>query len=128
MVNILPSVSSYHTLIFSQVAFFGLCMALAGVIFFYVGVSMGWLYLFMGVILGSAVVPIALACTWRKANKMGCIVGSIAGFVAGLVAWLVTTSTLNGGVINVVVSCFFLSKIDVQRLSGVFLFRKDERG
>ena len=57
----------------------------------------------MGVILGSAVVPIALGVTWSKANKWGCIGGSIAGFFAGIIAWLVTTSTLNGGVINVVV-------------------------
>ena len=59
---------------------------------------------FMGVILGSAVAPIALCVTWSKANKWGCIGGSVAGFVAGIIAWLITTSTLNGGVINVTVS------------------------
>lgn len=59
---------------------------------------------FMGVILGSAVVPIALCITWSRANKWGCIGGSIAGFFAGLIAWLVTTSALNGGVINVTTS------------------------
>ena len=57
----------------------------------------------MGVILGSAVCPIALAITWKKANKWGCIGGSIAGFVAGVVAWLVTTAKLNP-VIDVVTS------------------------
>lgn len=88
----------------AMVAFFALCMGLAGLIFFYIGVSMGWLYTFMGVILGSAVVPIALCVTWSKANKWGCILGSIAGFAAGIIAWLVTTSTLNGGVINVTTS------------------------
>lgn len=55
----------------------------------------------MGVILGGGVVPIALCVTWEKANKWGCIAGSIAGFFAGIIAWLVTTSALNGGVINV---------------------------
>ncbi|SRR5216683_1380178 len=59
---------------------------------------------FMGVILGSAVVPIALCITWSRANKWGCIGGSVAGFFAGLIAWLVTTSSLNGGVINVTTS------------------------
>ncbi|KAF8908145.1 hypothetical protein CPB84DRAFT_1843609 [Gymnopilus junonius] len=59
---------------------------------------------FMGVILGSAVVPIALCITWSKANKWGCISGAIAGFAAGIIAWLVTTSTLNDGVINVTTS------------------------
>ena len=68
----------------------------------------------MGVILGSAVVPIALGVTWSKANKWGCIWGSIIGFFAGIIAWLVTTSTLNGGVINVVVcNTIFLSFLSV---------------
>lgn len=49
----------------------------------------------MGVLLGSAVVPIALCTTWSKANKWGCIVGAIAGLVAGIIAWMVTTAKLN---------------------------------
>ena len=58
----------------------------------------------MGVFLGSAVVPIALAITWNKANKWGCIGGAIAGFVVGIIAWLVTTAILDDDVINVTVS------------------------
>ncbi|KAF8811119.1 urea transporter [Phlegmacium glaucopus] len=88
----------------AAVAFYAVVCGLAGLIFFYIGVSMGWLYTFMGVILGSAVAPIALGITWSRANKWGCIWGSIAGFFAGIIAWLVTTSTLNHGVINVVTS------------------------
>ncbi|KII84020.1 hypothetical protein PLICRDRAFT_95683 [Plicaturopsis crispa FD-325 SS-3] len=88
----------------AMVAFFALVMALAGVIFYFIGVSMGWLYTFMGVILGGGVVPIALCITWRKANKWGCIIGAVNGFAAGIIAWLVTTSALNGGVINVTTS------------------------
>ncbi|KAJ8689562.1 hypothetical protein PTI98_012457 [Pleurotus ostreatus] len=87
-----------------MVAFFGIVMGVAGTIFFYIGVSMGWLYTFMGVILGSAVAPIALCITWRKANKWGCIGGAVAGFCVGVIAWLVTTSSLNDGEINVVTS------------------------
>ncbi|KAJ7202052.1 urea transporter [Mycena pura] len=86
-----------------MVAFYALAIGLAGLIFFYIGVSMGWLYTFMGVILGSGVAPIAVSITWSRANKTGCIVGAVAGFAAGIVAWLVTTSTLNGGVIDVTV-------------------------
>lgn len=57
----------------------------------------------MGVILGSAVVPIALCITWRKANKIGCIAGAVIGLVVGIAAWLGTTAGLNN-VINVTVS------------------------
>jgi SSS family transporter len=88
----------------ASVALFAVVMGLLGLIFFYIGISMGWLYTFMGVFLGSAVVPIALAITWSKANKWGCIGGAIAGFVMGIIAWLVTTATLNDNVINVVTS------------------------
>ncbi|TDL20265.1 urea transporter [Rickenella mellea] len=87
-----------------MIAAYAIFMGLAGLVFFYIGVSLGWLYTFMGVILGSAVVPIALCVTWSKANKVGCIAGAIAGFFAGIIAWLVTTSTLNNKVINVVTS------------------------
>lgn len=58
---------------------------------------------FMGVALGSAVVPIAMCITWSKANKWGSICGAIIGFCAGVVAWLVTTSALNGGELSVTV-------------------------
>ena len=58
---------------------------------------------FMGVVLGSAVVPIALCVSWKKTNKWGSIGGAVAGFCAGIIAWLVTTSSLNGSVINVTV-------------------------
>jgi hypothetical protein len=88
----------------AAVALFAVIMGLLGLIFFYIGISMGWLYTFMGVILGSAVVPIALAITWKKANKWGCIGGAVIGFIAGIVAWLVTTATLNDNVINVTTS------------------------
>ncbi|KAF9476731.1 urea transporter [Pholiota conissans] len=88
----------------AMVAAYALVCGIAGVIFFYIGVSMGWLYTFMGVILGSGVVPIALCITWNKANKWGCILGTIAGFAAGVIAWLVTTAALNHGVINVITS------------------------
>jgi len=73
-------------------------------VFFYIGVSLGWLYTFMGVLLGSAVVPIALCITWKKANKWGCVAGALSGLGLGIMAWLVATSTLNHGKIDVVTS------------------------
>ena len=57
----------------------------------------------MGVLLGSAVVPIALCITWKGANKLGCMSGAVIGLICGIISWLVATSTLNGGKINVTV-------------------------
>jgi len=62
----------------------------------------------MGVILGSAVVPIALCITWKKANKWGCMGGAIAGLFLAIMTWLVTTATLNDGQINVTVRLHFV--------------------
>jgi hypothetical protein len=76
-------------------------MGLLGLIFFYIGISMGWLYTLMGTLIGSGVVPVAIATSWKKANKWGCCVGAVGGLVVGLVAWLVTTAKLNDGVINI---------------------------
>ncbi|KAH0578839.1 hypothetical protein H2248_003033 [Termitomyces sp. 'cryptogamus'] len=84
-----------------MVVTYAFMMSIAGLIFFYIGVSMGWLYTFMGVVLGSAVVPTALCVSWSKANKWGCISGAILGFFTGIMGWLVTTASLNGGVVNV---------------------------
>ena len=62
----------------------------------------------MGVVLGSAVVPIATCITWGKANKWGSIAGAVSGFCAGVIAWLVTTSALNGGELTVAVYEFLV--------------------
>ncbi|KZT03620.1 urea transporter [Laetiporus sulphureus 93-53] len=88
----------------AMVVFFAIVMGFLGLIFYYIGISMGWLYDFMGVVLGSAVVPIAICVTWKKANKWGCICGAVAGFCSGVIAWLVSTATLNDSIINVTTS------------------------
>ncbi|GAA5902571.1 hypothetical protein JCM5296_002327 [Sporobolomyces johnsonii] len=76
---------------------YGLFMGVLGVIFYYAGVSMGWLYEFMGVIVGAGVAPIAMAIMWGKANRVACIGGALVGLASGLIGWLVCTSALNGG-------------------------------
>lgn len=55
------------------------------------GVSLGWMYLAMGVFIGSAVLPIAFMLLWRKANAFGAILGTIVGCVLGITTWLTVT-------------------------------------
>jgi hypothetical protein len=69
--------------------------------FNYIGVSMGYLYELMGVLIGSAIFGIALCITWKKCNGTGAVVGAIVGFVAAIAGWLGITSSLNNGVISV---------------------------
>lgn len=58
----------------------------------YAGISMGYLYVMMGVIISSAVLPATLALTWSGQNKWAASLSPILGLVAALIAWLVTAT------------------------------------
>ncbi|MBA0649300.1 hypothetical protein Goklo_016875 [Gossypium klotzschianum] len=77
---------------------FGCFMGLFAVILNKAGVSLGWMYLAMGVLIGSAVLPIAFMLLWRKANAVGAIVGTITGCIVGIVTWLSVASIEYGRV------------------------------
>jgi len=87
----------------SQLCIFGysIFMGAIATAFYYIGVSMGYLYELMGTMIGSAVVPIALCITWKRTNGTGAVVGAITGFGAGVAGWIGITSSLNNGVIDV---------------------------
>ncbi|EGO51333.1 urea active transporter [Neurospora tetrasperma FGSC 2508] len=56
----------------------------------YAGISMGYLYVMMGVIISSAVLPAALVLTWSGLNKWAAALSPVLGLCVALVAWLVT--------------------------------------
>lgn len=62
---------------------------------------MGWLYVFMGVIISSAVLPATLTLMWKGQNKWAATLSPVLGLCCSITAWLVTTSKLNDGVITV---------------------------
>ena len=62
---------------------FGIFMGVLAIILNQAGVSLGWMYLVMGVLIGSAVIPIANVLLWRKANAVGAIAGCLIGMIAG---------------------------------------------
>jgi hypothetical protein len=75
---------------------FGCFMGLLAVILNKAGVSLGWMYLATGILIGSAVLPIAFMLLWRKANAIGAILGTIIGCVLGVITWLVVTKVEYG--------------------------------
>ncbi|KAF5198293.1 Urea-proton symporter dur3 [Thalictrum thalictroides] len=75
---------------------FGCFMGVLAVILNKAGVSLGWMYLAMGVFIGSAVIPIVFMLLWRKANSIGAILGTIIGCIVGIITWLTVTSTEYG--------------------------------
>lgn len=77
---------------------FGCFMGLLAVILNKAGVSLGWMYLAMGILIGSAVLPIAFMLLWRKANAFGAILGTVTGCILGVITWLSVTRIMYGQV------------------------------
>lgn len=75
---------------------FGFLMAAFSVALFYIGVSMGYLYLLMGVIISSAVLPASLTLLWKRQNVYAATLSPILGLACSLTAWLVTTKAKYG--------------------------------
>ncbi|GJC86123.1 urea active transporter [Colletotrichum liriopes] len=62
----------------------------------YVGISMGYLYLMMGVIISSAVLPATLTLLWDGQSWAAATFSPIIGFALSMTAWLVTTKLKYG--------------------------------
>lgn len=73
-------------------------MGMLAVILNKAGVSLGWMYLAMGVLIGSAVIPIAFMLLWRKANAFGAILGTVIGCILGIITWVSVTKIIYGRV------------------------------
>jgi len=67
-------------------------------------VSLGWVYLFMGVLIGSAVIPITLSLFWRRLTGPAMTMGATVGAALGIISWLIVSSLQPGGL-----SHFFIS-------------------
>ena len=53
-----------------------------------IGLSLGFVYLMMGIFVGSAVMPVAFLLTWDKANATGVIAGAFGGQLLAVITWI----------------------------------------
>ncbi|MDE1878048.1 MAG: sodium/solute symporter [Thaumarchaeota archaeon] len=95
-----PSASGRQLVKISRmvILFFGCGMGLLGISIIQFGVSLQFVYLTMGIIIGSAVIPIALTLTWKKTNKIAASSGAIIGLFLGVGMWLYSAYVLFGQV------------------------------
>jgi Na+/proline symporter len=95
-----PKANGKQILIVSRsvVFLFGCFMGVLAILLNKAGVSLGWMYLAMGVFIGSAVMPVAFLLLWNKANAKGAMTGAIAGMLLGITTWLVVTKVEYGRV------------------------------
>ncbi|KAI6905493.1 urea active transporter-like protein [Hortaea werneckii] len=75
---------------------FALFMAGFSTMLYYVGVGMGYLYLLMGVIISSAVLPATLTLIWSGMSWQAATFAPPLGFCSSMIAWLVTTHATFG--------------------------------
>ena len=84
---------------------FGLGMGGLAVVLLGMGLSLGFVYLAMGILIGSAVVPIALTILWSKTNKVAATGGAVIGLLCSTTVWVIVASgaggfVASGGVID----------------------------
>ena len=75
---------------------FGLGMGGLAVVLLSMGLSLGFVYLAMGILIGSAVVPIALTILWSKTNKVAATAGAVIGLFCSTTVWVITASGAGG--------------------------------
>lgn len=63
-----------------------------------IGLNLGWVYLFMGVVIGSAVIPLWNLMTWSKASGKGAVIAAWGGFALAIVGWLIGAQVQSGSI------------------------------
>jgi hypothetical protein len=75
---------------------FGLSMGCLSLLLNWMELSLGWVYLFMGICIGSAVIPLWNMMTWDKANATGAVFAAWGGMISGVIVWMITASIESG--------------------------------
>mmetsp|Transcript_36930 Transcript_36930/g.104203 ORF Transcript_36930/g.104203 Transcript_36930/m.104203 type:complete len:701 (-) Transcript_36930:214-2316(-) len=77
---------------------YGVFSGILAVVLLAIGLSLGWVYLAMGVIIGSAVFPISLSLTWAKCSATAAICGAFGGQILGIITWISIAASESGSV------------------------------
>ncbi|MED4212634.1 sodium:solute symporter family protein [Priestia aryabhattai] len=77
---------------------FGLAMGLLSILLFYLGISLGFVYMAMGIFVSAAVIPVTLGLTWKRATNKGAFYGTLLGMIGGVSVWFSSAYILTGHV------------------------------
>lgn len=81
---------------------FGVGMGILGSMLFQLGVSLQYVYLMMGVLIGSAVAPISLSILWGRTNRYAATTAVLSGLALGVTVWLGAAYLMYDGEISIV--------------------------
>jgi Na+/proline symporter len=95
--------SNYEAAVMLRVMKFFCCcfavfMGFLAVVLQQAGLGLGFVYMSMGIFVGPAVAPAAMAILMEKASAQACTFGAIAGLCGGLTTWFATAQYLYGEV------------------------------
>ncbi len=95
-----PDATGAQILMVSRVVIvvFGLLMGGLSVLLDIMGLNLGWVYLFMGIVIGSAVVPLWNMMTWKKASGTGAVIAAWGGLILAVISWIVATTIQSGSI------------------------------
>lgn len=82
------------------IVIFGIFMGFFAIALSEMGLNLGWVYLFMGVVIGSAVIPLWNLMTWDRASGKGAVFAAWGGFFLAVTCWLIG-ARVQGGKITV---------------------------
>jgi urea-proton symporter len=87
-----PNASGRRLIFVSHIAVvtYFIVIASASVGLWYNGISMGYIYVLMGVLISAAVLPAALTLLWKGQNKWAATLTPPVGTALAIIAWLVT--------------------------------------
>ena len=71
-------------------------MGILAYILFQFGVSLQYVYLMMGILIGSAVAPISLGILWKKTNRNAATIAAVTGLACGILGWIVSANLMFG--------------------------------
>jgi len=93
-----PEATGQQILFVSRVVIvlYGLFMGALAIALQEIGLNLGWVYLFMGIVIGSAVVPLWNLMTWKKASGKGAVIAAISGLCLALASWMIGAQLQSG--------------------------------
>jgi urea-proton symporter len=95
-----PSASGRQLMRISKhsVLIFGFGIGVLSLSLFHIGLSLQYIYLSMGILIGSAVGPISLSLIWKKTNKISASISALCGLLLGVFVWLFSAFSIYGDI------------------------------
>lgn len=95
-----PSASGRQLMRISKhsVLMFGFGIGVLSLSLFHIGLNLQYIYLSMGILIGSAVGPISLSLIWKKTNKISASISALCGLLLGVFVWLFSAFSIHGDI------------------------------